>query len=109
LVWDLCNEPNAFDTNVPWANREFAFFTEVAAAVRACGVRQPITFGTMFGSNIEIYAPLCDVLCGHAYTLTLDELKGQIEGFLAISKKAGKVMLVNEVIVHAPGAFVWVN
>jgi hypothetical protein len=96
LVWDLCNEPNAFDLNVPWANREFAFFTEVAAEVRACGVKQPITFGTMIGSNIEIYAPLCDVLCGHAYTLTPDELKAQIDGFLAIRKKIEKPMLVNE-------------
>jgi hypothetical protein len=96
LVWDLCNEPNAFDMNVPWASREFAFLSEVAAAVRECGVKQPITLGTMFGSNIEIYAPLCDVLCGHAYTLTPGELKAQIDGFLAIGKKAVKPMLVNE-------------
>jgi hypothetical protein len=96
LVWDLCNEPNAFNTAEDWSKREHAFFTEVAATVRACGVKQPITLGTMIGTNIELYAPLCDVLCGHAYTHTPPELKAQIESFQAIAKKAGKPMLVNE-------------
>jgi hypothetical protein len=96
LVWDLCNEPNAFNTDEDWSKREHAFFTEVAATTRACGVKQPITLGTMVGTNIELYAPLCDVICGHAYTLTPAELKTQIDSFLAIAKKNGKVMLVNE-------------
>ena len=60
------------------------------------GAQQPITLGTMIGTNIELYAPLCDVICGHAYTHTPAELKAQIEGFQAIGKKTGKVMLVNE-------------
>jgi hypothetical protein len=96
LLWDLCNEPNAFNTNEDWSKREHAFLTEVAATVRACGVRQPITLGTMVDSNIVLYAPLCDVLCGHAYTHTPAELKTQIGSLHAIAKQAGKVMLVNE-------------
>jgi hypothetical protein len=96
LMWDLCNEPNAFNTDEDWSKREVAFFTEVAAAARASGAKQPIMLGTMYGANIELYAPLCDVLCGHSYMHTPAELKAQIESFQAISKKAGKAMLVNE-------------
>jgi hypothetical protein len=96
LMWDLCNEPNAFNTGEDWSRREFEFLTQVAAAARASEAKQPITFGTMIGTNIELYAPLCDVLCGHAYTHTQPELKAQIESFRAISKKAGKALLVNE-------------
>jgi hypothetical protein len=96
LMWDLCNEPNAFNTDEDWSKREVAFFTEVAAAARASGAKQPIMLGTMYGSNIELYAPLCDVLCSHSYPHTQAELKVQIESFQSIRKKAGKAMLVNE-------------
>jgi hypothetical protein len=96
LLWDLCNEPNAFNTAEDWSRREFDFLKEVAAAARASGAQQPITFGTMYGSNIELYAPLGDVICGHAYSMSQGELKTQIESFLAIAKNSGKVMLVNE-------------
>lgn len=98
LIWDLCNEPNAFNLNEDWSKREFEFLKQVAATVRSCGVKQPITMGTMGGTNIEIYAPLCDVLCAHPYSHTPAELKGQIDSFKAICKKTGKLLLVNECI-----------
>jgi hypothetical protein len=98
LIWDLCNEPNAFNLNEDWSKREFECFKQVAAVVRESGAQQPITMGTMVGSNIETYAPLCDVLCAHPYTHTPAELKTQIDTFQVISKKCGKVMLVNECI-----------
>jgi hypothetical protein len=96
LLWDLCNEPNAFNTNEDWSRREFEFMKQAIAETRSCGAKQPITLGTQFGTNIELYAPLCDVICGHAYSMSQPDLKTQIETFLAIAKKADKVMLVNE-------------
>lgn len=96
LIWDLCNEPNSFNLDEKWSQYELKFLTAVAATVRECRVQQPITIGTMTGSNIEIFAPLCDVLCYHAYVHTPPELKAQIEGIKAISKKHNKVVLVNE-------------
>ncbi len=98
LIWDLCNEPQAWNLIEDSSKREFAFLKQVAAAVRECRVQQPITIGTMVGSNIETYAPLCDVLCAHPYPHTPAELKGQIESLKVIRKKFGKVMLVNESI-----------
>jgi hypothetical protein len=96
LVWDLCNEPNSFNLDQEWSKRELEFLKQAAAVVRDCHVRQPITIGTMYGSNIELFAPYCDVLCGHCYMHTPGELKTQIESFHALRKKHGKVLLVNE-------------
>jgi hypothetical protein len=96
LVWDLCNEPNAMNLDEKWSQYELKFLTEVAATVRQCRVKQPIMIGTQHTTNIEIYAPLCDVLGYHPYMLSPAELKSQIEGTRAIGEKFGKPVLVNE-------------
>jgi hypothetical protein len=101
LVWDLCNEPHAFGLNEQWERREFEFFKAVADTVRAMGVRQPITVGAQYGANVELYAPLCDVICGHAYMQTTGELTKLLDSYHAIAKKYSKPFLVNECI---PGA-----
>jgi hypothetical protein len=96
LIWDLCNEPQAANLNDDWSKREFEWLKQVAAAVRGSGAQQPITIGTMGGANVEIFAPLCDVLCGHPYAHTANELKACIDGMREISKRQGKALLVNE-------------
>jgi len=98
LVWDLCNEPQARHLKDDRAKREFEWLKQVAGAVRQCGARQPITIGTMTGSNIDTFAPLCDVLCAHPYSRSDEQLRAQIVGFQATRKKLGKPMLVNECI-----------
>lgn len=98
LIWDLCNEPQAQNLNDATSQKEFAWLKDVAAAVRQCGARQPVTIGTMTGANITTFAPLCDVLCAHPYAHTQDELKGLIASFDAMRKTAAKPMLVNECI-----------
>ena len=67
LIWDLCNEPQAQDLGNEVNQREFAWLQTMATAVRQQGAQQPITIGTMSGGNIDTFAPLCDVLCGHPY------------------------------------------
>lgn len=98
LIWDLCNEPQAYDLSSAANQKEFAWLKATAATVRACGARQPITIGTMIGGNIETYAPLCDVLCAHPYAPNRQGLEGLIAGYSALRKKHGKPMLVNECI-----------
>ncbi len=98
LIWDLCNEPAAHNLNDDWAKREYAWLEQVAKTVRSSGARQPITIGTMTGTNIETYAPLCDVLCAHPYTRTENELVAQIAGLEEIRKRIGKPMMANECI-----------
>jgi hypothetical protein len=97
LIWDLCNEPSALNLNEE-SKREFEFLRQVAATVRESGAQQPITIGTVFATNIDVFAPLCDVLCAHPYPHTADQLKCEIESLRAVRKKHGKVMLVNECI-----------
>lgn len=98
LIWDLCNEPQAHDLNSDVNKREFAWLSEIAATVRACGVEQPITIGTMNGGNIETYAPLMDVLCGHPYDRDPQALAAKIASYKAIQQRHGKPFLVNETI-----------
>ena len=86
LVWDLCNEPQAADLNSEVNKREFAWLSAVAAETRACGAKQPITIGTALGNNIELYAPLMDVLCGHPYAHDRQGLAGLITSFDAVRK-----------------------
>ena len=98
LIWDLCNEPQAHDLNSDANKKEFAWLSEVAATVRACGAQQPITVGTMNGGNIETYVPLMDVLCGHPYDRDRAALEKRIPVYQAMKQKYGKSFLVNECI-----------
>jgi len=97
LIWDLCNEPGAAAHDI-----EFIWLADVAATVRACGVRQPITIGTMSGANIVNFAPLVDVLNGHPYAQDRQGLEGLIAQFKQMRESTGKPFLVNECI---PGAW----
>jgi hypothetical protein len=98
LMWDLCNEPQAQDLQSDVNKKEYAWLEAVAATVRQCGAKQPITIGTMTGGNIETFAPLCDVLCGHPYAHTPEQLAGLIASFDAMRKKHRKPMVSNECI-----------
>ncbi len=97
LLWDLCNEPQGREPKGP----EFAWLSDIAATVRACGARQPITIGTMTGANITAHASLVDVLCGHPYAHDRHALAAQIAECKQIQQETGKSFLVNETI---PGA-----
>ena len=98
LCWDLCNEPQAFDLATDVNQREFAFLQAVADTARDAGAKQPITIGTMAGGNIELYAPLCDVLCAHPYARSQKDLAAAIQALKDLSAKTGKPLLVNECI-----------
>ncbi len=97
LIWDLCNEPGARESTTP----EYKWLAQIAATVRECGVKQPITIGTMSGTNITNFAPLVDVLNGHPYAHNKPNLAVLIDSFKKMSADTGKPFLVNETI---PGA-----
>jgi hypothetical protein len=103
LLWDLCNEPQsgaawAKEMNAEHSKREHDWLAAIAQTVRRCGARQPITIGTMVGNNIETFADLCDVLCGHPYATDRAGLERLIAGFRGLREKFGKPFLVNECI-----------
>ncbi len=98
LIWDLCNEPQAFDLNGDRNQREFAWLKAVADTLRTLGVQQPITIGTMVGANISTYAPLVDVLCGHPYAHDPKGLNDLVAGFRTLQRAHNKPFMVNECI-----------
>ena len=97
MIWELCNEPGSTDNGT----LEFKWMSQIAAAVRGCGTKQPVTIGTMRGKNITTFAPLMDVLNGHPYAHNRKALEVIIAGYSAIQKEVGKPFMVNEAI---PGA-----
>ena len=98
LMWDLCNEPQALDVGNDVNQREFEWLKTIAATVRECGAQQPITIGTMSGSNIDTFAPLCDVLCGHPYAHDQAGLAALIAAYRDQQQRHAKPFLVNECI-----------
>lgn len=98
LVWDLCNEPQAFDLSNDVNRREFEWLKVIAQTVREAGAAQPITIGTMAGGNINTFAPLCDVLCGHPYDHDRAGLERSVAALKRQAAAHGKPLLVNECI-----------
>jgi hypothetical protein len=99
LMWDLCNEPQAQTMNEHFAARELHWLGRVADTVRRTGARQPITVGTMQpGRNMDIFAPLCDVLCCHPYAHTPEQLQEMLKVCRAVQEKHGKPMMSNETV-----------
>ncbi len=96
LIWDLCNEPQAMDEVSDVNLREIAWLKAIADCLRDCGVLQPITVGTMNGANIDIFAPLCDVLCAHPYAHDRKGLEQLVQDYQAKVLHHGKPLLVNE-------------
>lgn len=103
LIWDLCNEPSvcrldcfAPDPVAPW---EMYWLSRVADVVRRTGAQQPITIGTHgTGRNIDLYAPLCDVLCCHPYAKTPEELAEILAVCAELQARHRKPMLSNETV-----------
>ena len=99
LIWDLCNEPAACQLDDPIAAREIHWLSLVADAVRRAGAQQPITIGThQSGRNMEIYAPLSDVLCCHPYGQSPAEQVDFLKLCTEVQQRQGKPMLSNETI-----------
>jgi hypothetical protein len=110
LMWDLCNEPGhtsalaairpgAIGVGPELEQLEVEWLEVMADTVRGLGARQPITIGTMARlPQIEAFAHICDVLCGHPYTRNRDELVAMIAGYKELAARHGKPFHVNETI-----------
>jgi len=103
MIWDLCKEPQfgaswAKEMSSEAAKKEHDWLAAIADTARKCGAQQPITIGTMTGTNIEGFADICDVLCGHPYAHDRAGLEKLIASFQVIQQKFAKPFLVNECI-----------
>jgi hypothetical protein len=99
LAWDLCNEPQACSLDEPFAAREVHWLSRVADAIRHLGAQQPITIGSLqSGNNMDIYAPLCDVLCCHPYARSPEDMEKMLAVCRQVQSRHGKPMLCNETV-----------
>lgn len=104
FCWDLCNEPQGgadptFKTvSEELSLREYRWLMGIADTLKKCGAQQPVTIGTMNGTNITFYAPLVDVLCAHPYARDRAGLEQLITGYRAMMAEEKKPMLVNECV-----------
>jgi hypothetical protein len=104
FCWDLCNEPQggAYPTfkavSEELSLREYRWLMGIADTVKKCGARQPVTIGTMNGTNITFYAPLVDVLCSHPYARDRAGLEQLIATYRVMMAEEKKPMLVNECV-----------
>lgn len=99
LLWDVCNEPAVCQLNDPAAGYEYRWLALMCDTVRQCGAVQPVTIGThQGGCNMEIYAPLCDVLCCHPYGRSPEQLTEMLTVCGDVQRRHGKPMLSNETV-----------
>lgn len=101
LIWDLCNEPQTTSSEKRDGLQELHWLARMADVLRRCGIRQPVTIGTMQNYNVEVFAPLCDVLCIHPYARKEEDLDAMITVAQEMAVRHGKPMLSNETV---PGA-----
>jgi len=97
LAWDLCNEPSSVNSETI----EYRWLEQIAAELRNCGIRQPVTIGTaMFGNvaSMNAFAPLCDVISCHPYSKTIEEVEENHKICRQVQDEQGKPMLCNECI-----------
>jgi len=96
-MWDLCNEPQQRDVTNSLHQLEVDWLKWIAGEMRASDVKQPITIGTMSGTNVEWVANLCDVICIHPYAGWWDEGFAKLcDWALELARKLGKPIIASE-------------
>lgn len=102
LVWDMCNEPFAYNGEFPMMDvvkkYELEWLERMAARMRANGVSQPLGVGSTGGEPMEIFNNICDVYLTHMYYMgrDLEKFEQLVEGFVRESKKFGKPLISSE-------------
>ena len=97
LAWDLCNEPESVTSETS----EYRWLEQIAAELRRCGIRQPVTIGTaLFGEekSMDVFAPLCDVISCHPYSCTAEDMEHNHALCREVQSRQGKPMLCSECV-----------
>ncbi|MCC6443894.1 MAG: hypothetical protein IT210_10630 [Armatimonadetes bacterium] len=96
-MWDLCNEPQAWDPKNPVHQAEIEWFRWTATRLRGIGTVQPITVGAMTGEYVAAVELLCDVLCFHPYPGWWDEgYAAECNRALNLARSKNKPLIANE-------------
>ena len=102
LVWDLCNEPLAYNGDFPMMEtvkeHELAWLGRVAARMRANAVTQPLGIGTTGRESMEVFDEFCDVYLTHLYYMggDIDHFEKKVAQYVEEAKRNGKPLITSE-------------
>ena len=102
LVWDICNEPFAYNGDFPMRETvqqyELAWLHRMASRMRSNNVTQPLGIGSTGGEAMEVFGDICDVYLTHLYYTggDLAKFEQRVVRFVEESKKNGKPLIVSE-------------
>lgn len=103
LVWDICNEPLAYNGDFPGRDfiekYELEWLHRIADGLRAGKVSQPIGVGATGGQPMETFGDISDVYLTHMYYINnLDNFKNVVQNFVNEAKKNNKEIICTECI-----------
>lgn len=102
LVWDICNEPFAYNSDFPLREivmkHELEWLQRIAYRMRANNVSQPLGIGSINWETTKNVNDICDVYLTHMYYVggEISRFEGKVECAVAESKKNGKPLIVSE-------------
>ena len=102
LVWDICNEPFAYNGDFPMRETvmksELDWLQRMADRMRANNVSQPLGIGSTGGESMEIFGDICDVYLTHLYYGggDISHFENKVERFVTESQKNGKPLICSE-------------
>lgn len=102
LVWDICNEPMAYNGEFPAMETvrqyELAWLHKIADRMRANEVSQPLGIGSRGNEPMEVFGDACDVYLTHLYYVggDTDKFEAKVLRFVEESKKNNKPLIVSE-------------
>ncbi len=101
LVWDICNEPLAYNgdfvTRDIVEKYELEWLHRMADRVRSNNVTQPLGLGSTGDQPMEVFGDICDVYLTHLYFRgDLEKFEADVARFAAEAEKNGKPLISSE-------------
>ena len=102
LVWDICNEPLAYNGDFPEREivqkYEIEWLEKMANRMRANKVTQPLGLGSTGGEPMEIFDNICDVYLTHLYYMgrDLEQFEQVVQNFADEAKAKDKPLITSE-------------
>ncbi|MBO4940202.1 MAG: cellulase family glycosylhydrolase [Clostridia bacterium] len=102
LVWDICNEPCAYNGDFPLKEEvkayELAWLKKMADRMRANKVTQPLGIGSTGKEPMETFGDVCDVYLTHLYYQggDIEKFEQKFLRFFEEAKKNDKPLIISE-------------
>ena len=102
LVWDLCNEPFAYNGDFSMKEtvqqHELAWLKRTADRMRKNGVMQPLGVGSTGDEPMEIFGDICDVYLTHLYYRgeEIEKFEQRVKEFAEEARRNAKPLITSE-------------